>query len=163
MILMDLFIAAVYAVAILKTQRKELIYCFVAHVFCLCFSFLVVDLFSVYKNGIECLYFLFLSAAWIYASSKVKDKNRCCCVMLLMAIFQLICGIESFIWQFITPVLTPVIKYYEANVIFLHLIILTYIINKGVKIERSDFINNNNILHNFYYSNVARYYRGNKK
>jgi hypothetical protein len=133
---LDFVIAAAYVAAFMKTHKKEYVYCFFAHLFCLCFFWTVGEIFSEKNGGIECLYFLSLSGIWIFAISLMKLKTKACLTMLIMATYELLCGIESFIWQFFLPVTTPVIEYYIGNVVAIHVIIMISIHKWGVRIEK---------------------------
>ena len=132
---LDTLIAVAYVAAFIKTQKKEHTVCFIAMLFSMCFFWTVGEKFSVKNDGIECLYFLILSAIWMFAASFAGNiKTRI--VIMIMSTFELLCGVESFIWQFATPVLTPVIEYYIWNVVAIHVITIISISIWGVKIEK---------------------------
>ena len=131
----DLIIAAVYMAALLIFKKKEFLTCFAAFVITFVIAELFKELFSVNDGGIECLYFLILSAIWL-ACSNLVESNKIKIAIIAMSAYEMLCGIESFIWQFVQPVLTPVISNYIINVIFLHVVILSSIYRWGVKIER---------------------------
>lgn len=132
---LDITIAVAYVAAFLKVQKKEYISCFIAMLFSMCFCWTIKDWFSVKNDGIECLYFLTLGAIWLAAAAKIKN-NKVKIAVMVMSTYELLCGIESFIWQFVTPVTTPVIDYYIYNVVAIHVIILASIYKWGVKIEK---------------------------
>lgn len=153
---LDYVIAATYVAAFLKTHKKEYVYCFFAHLFCLLFFWTIGEEFSVKNNGVECLYFAALSSIWLYTISLIKVKTKACFAMLMMSTYELLCSIESFIWQFIMPVTTPVIDYYIYNVVAIHVIILISVYKWGVRVERNDSYNYDNFRAFFSRKNVAR-------
>ena len=130
----DFVIAVAYVAAFLATKKKEYIQCFFAMAASSVFCWSLVDIFSTKNNGIECLYFLILSAIWLICSTTIRNSKLKTATMV-MTTYELLCAIESFIWQFIEPVLTPVISNYIINVIFIHIVILISINKWGVKIE----------------------------
>jgi hypothetical protein len=131
---LDIMIAVAYVAAFLITNKKEYINCFFAMAFSSVFFLLVVDIFRAQNNGIECLYFLILSAIWLVCSTTIKCSKLKTAVMV-MTTYELLCAIESLIWQFVQPVLTPAISNYIINVILIHIVILISINRWGVKIE----------------------------
>lgn len=135
MLSIDLIIVAAYAAALMITKKREYSSCLLFFVITVIFATALKSIFSVRNGGIECLYYLTLSAIWLLLACKIEN-NKVRIAVMVMTTYELLCGIESFIWQFILPVTTPVIEYYIENVIAIHVIILISIYRWGVKIEK---------------------------
>lgn len=161
MIYLDYIIAAIYLAALFITKKREYLTCLLFFVLTLCVSTLLInDRFSWFTNGIECLYFLVVSAVWIWCASILSGKNnKVSLCVLFMGFYEFICAAESFVWQFVTPVVTPVIINYSFNVMVFHAIIIMGIGRWGVKVER----NISNTFHNFNIFIYSQYHNKDKK
>jgi hypothetical protein len=135
MLSIDVIIAVAYVAALLTLKRNEYIHCVFSFVVTVIFATILKEVFSVENNGIECLYFLILSMIWLFCAIKINCIKLKIAVMI-MSTYELMCAIESFIWQFSHQVLTPIISNYIYNVVFIHFIIILSINIWGVKIER---------------------------
>lgn len=73
----------------------------------------------------EYLYFLSQSFVWIAPAFLLRKSAKIAMAALTMAVYEWIISVESFVWEFITPVETPLYEGYAFIVIGLHLFILS--------------------------------------
>lgn len=73
----------------------------------------------------EYMYFLVQSMVWLVAAMAVRHSPRIAVAALTMCVYEWLVAIESFVWQFITPVESPLHSQYAFIIIAIHLFILS--------------------------------------
>lgn len=147
----DMIIVVAYAATFLIFRKREAAYCASAMLFSSAVFILFSGVFAWFPGVAECYYFLIQSTIWLFVVNSIKTKTKASLAMFMMVFFELTCSVESFIWQFIYPVTTPVIEFYAVNIVAIHAIMLTAIAlwGKDVNKRTGDNINNfSNLLRN---------------
>lgn len=73
----------------------------------------------------EYLYFLTQSMVWILPALALRKSKKLALCSLIMCVYEWLVAVESFTWQFITPVETPLHSQYAFIIIGIHLFILS--------------------------------------
>lgn len=73
----------------------------------------------------EYFYFLAQSMVWLIPAFVMRKSVKLALCSLTMCIYEWLVAVESFIWQFITPVETPLHSQYAFIIIGIHLFILS--------------------------------------
>lgn len=73
----------------------------------------------------EYLYFLVQSMVWSIPALALLKSPRLAIAALTMCVYEWLVAIESFVWQYITPVESPLHSQYAFIVMAIHLFILS--------------------------------------
>lgn len=73
----------------------------------------------------EYLYFLVQSMVWAMPALALRKSPRLAIAALTMCVYEWLVSIESFIWQYITPVESPLHSQYAFIIMAIHLFILS--------------------------------------
>lgn len=73
----------------------------------------------------EYLYFLVQSMVWAMPALALRKSPRLAIAALTMCVYEWLVAIESFVWQYITPVESPLHSQYAFIVMAIHLFILS--------------------------------------
>ena len=73
----------------------------------------------------EYMYYLAQSMVWLVPAFFLRKSAKLALCSLSMSIYEWLVSIESFVWQFITPVETPMYSDYRFIIIGIHLFILS--------------------------------------
>lgn len=98
----------------------------------------------------EYMYFLAQSMVWVLPALALRKSTKLALCALTMCIYEWLVAVESFIWQFITPVETPLHSQYAFIIIGIHLFILSCTAKWGgeigytnwTSVHRSRFLRN---------------------
>lgn len=125
----DMAIISLYVFAFIVTQRRELVILTAA-------MSVSAAIFWGFGNDfrVEYLYFLTQSSVWVVTAALLRGNYPVSLSALLMAGYECLVAVESFIWQFITPVETPIHGNYAEIIIAIHAIILYTAVKRGKKI-----------------------------
>ncbi|WP_312999641.1 hypothetical protein [Leclercia sp.] len=134
MIYADYAIALMYVCGFLFTRMLAFAYCAPAMAMSMVLGWACVDLFSVPKGGSEYLYFLLQAAIWIYPVLTFRAAPLLALFALSMPVYEWLVSVESFVWQYVTPVETALHSEYAWIVIGMHLLILSSITKWGGEI-----------------------------
>lgn len=73
----------------------------------------------------EYMYFLTQSMIWLLPAFAFRKSVKLALCSLSMCVYEWLVSIESFVWQYITPVETPMHSQYAFIIIGIHLFILS--------------------------------------
>lgn len=143
MLAIDLSIAAIYLAAFLYSRSIAFFACCISMSASLYVGWIIVDEFSVKNDGAEYLYYLTQSIIWLPAVYIMRESIHCSLSVLLMSVYCWLVSIESFIWQFVTPIETFMHSQQSLIIFMLQLNIIYMLSNRGGKIGYIDSYHNN--------------------
>lgn len=82
----------------------------------------------------EYLYYLAQSMVWLFPAIALRKSTKMALCVLTMSLYEWLVAIESFVWEFITPVETPLHAQYAFIIIGIHLFILSITFKWGGEI-----------------------------
>ncbi|UCS82840.1 lipoprotein [Yersinia phage vB_YenS_P400] len=136
-------IAAAYVAALFLTRSIAFLVCGMSMTASLYVGWIAVESFSVNNNGAEYLYYLTQSLIWLPPASIMRNSIHCSISVLLMSVYIWLVSIESFIWQFVTPVETFMHSQYSLIIFMLQLNIIYTLSTRGGKIGYINSYTNN--------------------
>lgn len=139
----DMTIAAIYLAAFLYSRSIAFMVCSMSMFASIYLGWVVVDSFSARNGGAEYLYYLTQSIIWLPAAYIMRESIHCALSVLLMSAYCWLVAIESFIWQFVTPVETFMHSQQALIIFMLQLNIICTLANRGGKIGYIDSYTNN--------------------
>lgn len=126
MLSLDITVAVMYLLAVIVTRRLA----FVMFLPALLMSNVLaasplVEWLSTDKNSPEFIYYLAQSMIWLLPPMLLRNSPRLALCSLSMCIYEWLVSVESFIWQYVTPVETPLHSEYAFLVVAIHLVNLS--------------------------------------
>lgn len=100
----------------------------------------------VYSFPAEYMYYLAQSMVWLIPAFVMRKSVKLALCSLTMCIYEWLVAVESFIWQFITPVETPLHSQYAFIIIGIHLFILSTTAKWGGEIGYTTWRNRHRIF-----------------
>ncbi|WQY91038.1 hypothetical protein [Salmonella phage ZBSTP8] len=94
----------------------------------------------------EYMYYLAQSMVWLITAFVMRKSVKLALCSLTMCIYEWLVAVESFIWQFITPVETPLHSQYAFIIIGIHLFILSTTAKWGGEIGYTTWRNRHRIF-----------------
>ncbi|ARK07762.1 hypothetical protein LPST10_00030 [Salmonella phage LPST10] len=94
----------------------------------------------------EYMYYLAQSMVWLIPAFVMRKSVKLALCSLTMCIYEWLVAVESFIWQFITPVETPLHSQYAFIIIGIHLFILSTTAKWGGEIGYTTWRNRHRIF-----------------
>lgn len=83
----------------------------------------------------EYLYYLAQSMVWLFPAIALRKSTKMALCVLTMSLYEWLVAIESFVWEFITPVETPLHAQYAFIIIGIHLFILSITFKWAAKLD----------------------------
>lgn len=117
---MDITIIAMYLLGFIVTRHTP----FLIFTMTTLVSMQVAEL-ALNSFPAEYLYFLTQSMIWIVPAFMLRKSLKLALCALSMCVYEWLVAIESFIWQFVTPVETPMHSQYAFIIIGIHMVILS--------------------------------------
>lgn len=139
----DAALLAMYMIGFSCTRMKAFLYFIPAMLASAYVGWALVDSFPS-----EYLYFLTQSMIWLLPSIAARNSIRVSLSALTMSLYSWIVSIESFIWQYISPVETPMHTYYSYFIMAIHLLIISNTAKWGGEIGYITWRNRNRIFAN---------------
>lgn len=120
MIYADITLLAMYILGFLCTGMMAFLVFIPAMLMSVYIGWVIVDSFPA-----EYMYYLAQSMVWLIPAFFMRKSVKLALCSLTMCIYEWLVAVESFIWQFITPVETPLHSQYAFIIIGIHLFILS--------------------------------------
>lgn len=120
MLSMDITLMAMYVMGFIVTAYPAYLIFLMAMLISVQIAETVMNAFPA-----EYMYFLIQSMVWLLAAMAVRQSPKLAIATLTMCVYEWLVAIESFTWQFITPVETPLHSQYAFIIIAIHLFILS--------------------------------------
>lgn len=137
----DITLLAMYVLGFLFTGMTAFMVLIPAVLMSVCIGWVLVDDFPA-----EYLYFLSQSMVWLIPAFFMRKSVKLALCSLTMCIYEWLVSVESFIWQFITPVETPLHSQYAFIIIGIHLFILSTTAKWGGEIGYTTWRNRHRIF-----------------
>lgn len=129
----DLATALMYLGAFLYTRQIAFAVCIPVFAASMYVGWDAVEMFSARKGGYEFFYFLIQSFIWLAPAVYLRKNMYIALSVLLMSICEWLVAVESFVWQFITPVETFMHREYAFIILAIHLTILASLTKWGAQ------------------------------
>lgn len=120
MIYADIALLTMYILGFLCTGMVAFLVFIPAMLMSVYIGWVIVDSFPA-----EYMYYLAQSMVWLVPAFVMRKSVKLALCSLTMCIYEWLVAVESFIWQFITPVETPLHSQYAFIIISIHLFILS--------------------------------------
>lgn len=120
MIYADIALLTMYILGFLCTGMVAFLVFIPAMLMSVYIGWVIVDSFPA-----EYMYYLAQSMVWLIPAFVMRKSVKLALCSLTMCIYEWLVAVESFIWQFITPVETPLHSQYAFIIIAIHLFILS--------------------------------------
>lgn len=120
MIYADIALLTMYILGFLCTGMVAFLVFIPAMLMSVYIGWVIVDSFPA-----EYMYYLAQSMVWLIPAFVMRKSVKLALCSLTMCIYEWLVAVESFIWQFITPVETPLHSQYAFIIIGIHLFILS--------------------------------------
>ncbi len=120
MLSMDITLMAMYVMGFIVTAYPAYLIFLMAMLISVQIAETVMNAFPA-----EYMYFLIQSMVWLLAAMAARQSPKLAIATLTMCVYEWLVAIESFTWQFITPVETPLHSQYAFIIIAIHLFILS--------------------------------------
>ncbi len=122
MVSLDVTVAAMYLLAVIVTKRLS----FIMFLPALLMSDVLagsplVDWLSTDKSSPEFIYYLAQSMIWLIPPMLLRASPKLALCSLSMCIYEWLVSVESFIWQYVSSVETPLHSEYAIIVVAIHL------------------------------------------
>lgn len=116
----DIALLIMYALGFLCTGMAAFVVFIPAMLVSVYIGWVLVDSFPA-----EYMYFLAQSMVWVLPAFALRKSVKLALCSLTMCVYEWLVAVESFVWQFITPVETPLHSQYAFIIIGIHLFILS--------------------------------------
>jgi hypothetical protein len=120
MIYADIALLTMYILGFLCTGMVAFLVFIPAMLMSVYIGWVIVDSFPA-----EYMYYLAQSMVWLIPAFVMRKSVKLALCSLTMCIYEWLVAVESFIWQFITPVETSLHSQYAFIIIGIHLFILS--------------------------------------
>lgn len=141
MIYADIALLAMYILGFLCTGMVAFLVFIPAMLMSVYIGWVIVDSFPA-----EYMYYLAQSMVWLIPAFVMRKSVKLALCSLTMCIYEWLVAVESFIWQFITPVETPLHAQYAFIIIGIHLFILSTTAKWGGEIGYTTWRNRHRIF-----------------
>lgn len=141
MIYADIALLTMYILGFLCTGMVAFLVFIPAMLMSVYIGWVIVDSFPA-----EYMYYLAQSMVWLIPAFVMRKSVKLALCSLTMCIYEWLVAVESFIWQFITPVETPLHSQYAFIIIGIHLFILSTTAKWGGEIGYTTWRNRHRIF-----------------
>lgn len=141
MIYADIALLIMYILGFLCTGMVAFLVFIPAMLMSVYIGWVIVDSFPA-----EYMYYLAQSMVWLIPAFVMRKSVKLALCSLTMCIYEWLVAVESFIWQFITPVETPLHSQYAFIIIGIHLFILSTTAKWGGEIGYTTWRNRHRIF-----------------
>ena len=141
MIYADIALLTMYILGFLCTSMVAFLVFIPAMLMSVYIGWVIVDSFPA-----EYMYYLAQSMVWLIPAFVMRKSVKLALCSLTMCIYEWLVAVESFIWQFITPVETPLHSQYAFIIIGIHLFILSTTAKWGGEIGYTTWRNRHRIF-----------------
>lgn len=141
MIYADIALLIMYILGFLCTGMVAFLVFIPAMLMSVYIGWMIVDSFPA-----EYMYYLAQSMVWLIPAFVMRKSVKLALCSLTMCIYEWLVAVESFIWQFITPVETPLHSQYAFIIIGIHLFILSTTAKWGGEIGYTTWHNRHRIF-----------------
>lgn len=141
MIYADIALLTMYILGFLCTGMVAFLVFIPAMLMSVYIGWVIVDSFPA-----EYMYYLVQSMVWLIPAFVMRKSVKLALCSLTMCIYEWLVAVESFIWQFITPVETPLHSQYAFIIIGIHLFILSTTAKWGGEIGYTTWRNRHRIF-----------------
>ncbi|MDU7405626.1 MAG: hypothetical protein E7L15_17440 [Citrobacter portucalensis] len=141
MIYADIALLIMYILGFLCTGMVAFLVFIPAMLMSVYIGWVIVDSFPA-----EYMYYLAQSMVWLIPAFVMRKSVKLALCSLTMCIYEWLVAVESFIWQFITPVETPPHSQYAFIIIGIHLFILSTTAKWGGEIGYTTWRNRHRIF-----------------
>lgn len=141
MIYADIALLTMYILGFLCTGMVAFLVFIPAMLMSVYIGWVIVDSFPA-----EYMYYLAQSMVWLIPAFVMRKSVKLALCSLTMCIYEWIVAVESFIWQFITPVETPLHSQYAFIIIGIHMFILSTTAKWGGEIGYTTWRNRHRIF-----------------
>ncbi|WYC18316.1 hypothetical protein [Citrobacter phage vB_CfrS_K1M] len=141
MIYADIALLTMYILGFLCTGMVAFLVFIPAMLMSVYIGWVIVDSFPA-----EYMYYLAQSMVWLIPAFVMRKSVKLALCSLTMCIYEWLVAVGSFIWQFITPVETPLHSQYAFIIIGIHLFILSTTAKWGGEIGYTTWRNRHRIF-----------------